>query len=295
MEWTVRHAEHAAIIEERGGGLRSYTVDGASVVDDYPMGERPPGGAGQILAPWPNRIRDGRYTFDGRTHELALTEPEHANAIHGLVRRLPWVLVDKHENQITAECSISDEPGYPFRLRLTTTWSVSDDGLRAEHAAENVGFEPAPFGLGVHPYLCVRGVDRAALTVPADDVLLADTRGLPGREVPVADADVDFRTTAVIGTRQLDHAFRATGPVVRLDDVELWRGEAFPWVQVFTGDTLDEPRRRRSVAIEPMTCPADAFNSGVDLIRLEPGETWRGQWGIRRFRNGAIHNEDGLT
>jgi aldose 1-epimerase len=293
VEWSIELGAHAAVIDETGGGLRSYHVDGEPVVDGYAAGERPPGGAGQVLAPWPNRIRDGRYDFAGRTHELTLTEPEHSNAIHGLVRRLPWQAARRGTSAITVECTISNEPGYPFGLRLVTTWSLTDDGLRVEHEADGLGPGPAPFGLGVHPYLLVPDVpaDELDLTVPAAEVVSNDERGLPTELTPVAQSQLDFRSPRRIGGTVIDNAFTGIGPerTVRLagahSSVELWLDESFRWVQVFTADTLPEPRRRRSVAVEPMTCPADAFNSGTDLITLEPGQTWRGSWGIRPRRN----------
>ena len=289
MDWTIAHGTQTAAIDQHGG-LRCYQVEDVNVLDDYPEGARAPGGAGEILAPWPNRVRDGRYDFAGRTHELPLTEPEHHNAIHGLVRRMQWHLSTRRDNLATVECVIDDEPGYPFGVRLSTTWSLSDEGLRAEHAAQGLGPGAAPFGLGVHPYLILPGVavPDLALAVPAEQVLLADQRGLPAEGHEVAGTEFDFRKERVIGTTVLDHAFTGFGEErsVRIASgeaaVELWFDEAIPWVQVFTGDTLAPPRRRRSVAVEPMTCPADAFNSGTDLITLETGQVWRGTWGIRR-------------
>jgi aldose 1-epimerase len=291
MEWTIAHGAQVAAIDERGGGLQRYQVDGVRVIDDYPDGTRPPGGAGQVLAPWPNRIRDGRYTFEGKTHELPLTEPKHDNAIHGLVRQLPWQATERTGSSIDAECAISNEPGYPFGIRVSTTWSLLDDGLRVEHAAEGLGPGLTPFGLGVHPYLLIPGVgvDALVLTVPAERVLHADGRGLPTKLADVEGSTYDFRAPRPIGKTELDHAFTGvTGDrTVRIcagdDCVELWLDDSFPWVQLFTADTLAEPRRRRAVAVEPMTCPADAFNSGTDLITLEPGQVWRGSWGIRRL------------
>src|SRR6266550_367262 len=126
MEWSIRHSHQALVIDEIGGGLRSYQADGVDVIDGYREGTRPPGAAGQVLAPWPNRVRDGRYDFEGRTHELALTEPDHNNAIHGLMRRLPWRLTGRTTATVRVECTISNEPGYPFDLRLMTTWSLAD-------------------------------------------------------------------------------------------------------------------------------------------------------------------------
>jgi len=288
--WMISHGTQLAGIDPCGGGLRCYLDSGSAVVDGYSETAAAPAGAGQVLAPWPNRVRDGHYKFDRQSYELAVTEPEHGNAIHGLVREKLWEQTGRTSNSITATCVISDEQGYPFRLRLSTTWTLTDDGLTAEHIAENIGAETAPFGLGVHPYLTIPGiaVDDIDLTVPADQVLLADMRGLPLDRRDVIGSDLDFRAGRRVRTQLLDHAFTSLlgDRTVRLSagdaSVELWVGDAFAWVQVFTADTVPLERRRRSLAVEPMTCPADAFNSGTDLINLRAGDTWRGDWGIRR-------------
>ena len=83
---------HRAVITEVGAGLRSYAVDGVDVVRGFAEDAAVKGGRGQNLIPWPNRIRDGKYTFAGQAHQLALTEPARGNATHGLVRYAPWLL-----------------------------------------------------------------------------------------------------------------------------------------------------------------------------------------------------------
>jgi aldose 1-epimerase len=290
MEWSITHRDQRAVITRCGGGLRSYEARGRPTVDGYAARTRAPGGAGQVLAPWPNRIRDGVYIFEGRRHELTLTEPEHHNAIHGLTRNRDWELVDRTASSVTLQCTLVSEPGYPFHVSLVTTWSLSDEGLRATHVAEARGPGRAPFGLGVHPYLTVGAdsVDDATLTVPADRALLTDDRDLPTDLIDITD-NLDYRAAKAIGTAVLDQAFTCLTDdrTVRLscgtDVVELWVGPSFPWVQVFTGDTLEPARRRRAVAVEPMSCPPDAFNTGWDLVTLDPGESWSGEWGIRRL------------
>ena len=293
-QWIIRAAGHEAAIVEVGGGVREYLVRGVPVLDGYGPDELCPAGAGQVLAPWPNRIRDGRYRFAGEGHQLPLTEPEKGTAIHGLTRWSSWQLTDRAGHAVTVQFRLRPQPGYPFDLLLTTRWSVSTGGLRADHTAVGVGSQPAPFGLGVHPYLIVPGVppDDLRLTVPAERVLRVDPRGLPDGIDPVAGDGTDFRSQRRIGSARLDTAFTGLRrdhdgqAVVRLAGgdghaVELWMGPAFGWVQVFTADTLPAPRTRRSVAVEPMTCPPDAFNSGEGLLTLASGQEWRGSWGLR--------------
>ena len=288
-QWHIEKDGHSAVVVEVGGGLRSYGVAGVSIVDGYGESEICPGSAGQVLAPWPNRIRDGRYPFGGGSYQLPLSEPEHHNAIHGLVRWLRWSLVSLEPGSVTVECSLPPTPGYPWPLRLRTTWSVGSDGLAATHEVVNVGEAAAPFGLGVHPYIRLPGAGAAdvVLSLPARSRLLTDARQLPIGAARVDGGELDFTSPRRIGSTVLDSAYGEVGSVVSLstvDDssrVEVWADGAFRWWQVFTGDTLAADRARRAVAVEPMTCPPDAFRSGRDLVVLEPGAVWSGHWGLR--------------
>ncbi|MFE0588557.1 aldose 1-epimerase family protein [Micromonospora echinospora] len=294
-QWTIAAAGHEAVIVEVGGGLRAYRRDGVDYVDGYGADEICPGSAGQVLAPWPNRIRDGAYTFDGRSYALPLTEPSRHVAIHGLVNWVPWRLVEQAEDTVTVGYDLPPVPAYPWALRLRTRWSVGADGLRAEHVVTNLAAEPAPFGLAVHPYLRLPGVavDDLLMRVPGRHRLVVDGRLLPVGAAPVAGTKYDWTAPRPIGDAVLDTTFGAVvrdadgGSTVTLaapdgsDAVCLWAGAEFGWWQVFTGDALSGERHRRSVAVEPMTCPPDAFRSGRDLITLAPGQTWRGTWGVR--------------
>lgn len=294
-QWTIAAAGQHAVITEIGGGLREYRADGVDYVDGYGTDELPPGCAGQILAPWPNRIRDGVYTFAGEEHQLALTEPERHNALHGLVNWLPWRLVSHAEDRLTIRADLPAQPGYPWPLRISAEWVVGRDGLTVRHEAVNDGDRPCPFGLAVHPYLRLPGVatDDLTLHLPARIRLLTDGRLLPIGGTTVTGTEYDFTVPRRIGDVVLDTAYGETEPgsdglrtvtLAAADgsaSVAVWADGAFRWWQVFTGDTLTGDRHRRSVAIEPMTCPPDAFRSGRDIIVLEPGRPWSGSWGIR--------------
>jgi aldose 1-epimerase len=278
------------VVVEVGGGLRGYRYAGREVLDGYQADEVCPASAGSVLAPWPNRIRDGRYQVDGAAQQLALSEPAAGNAIHGLVRWVPWRAVEVSEDAVTVECVLPAQPGYPWTLRLGTTWVVDADGLRATHRATNLSDRAAFFGLGVHPYLALPGkVDDVMLTVPARSRLLFDGRKLPIGAEKVAGGEGDFSTPRAIGAAWLDDAYGDVpegGSRVALSTVDgdaiatVWADGAFRWWQLFTGDPLPAPRTRRSVAVEPMTCPPDAFHSGRDVVSIEPGQTWQGSWGI---------------
>jgi aldose 1-epimerase len=281
-QWTIRCRAHQATVVEVGGGLREYTVDGEHVVEPYAADAVCAKAAGQILAPWPNRIGGGQYTFGGETHQLPINEVARGNATHGLSRWQSWHRVDQTPESVTLSCIVAPQPGYPHPIELVVRWSVGDEGLRAEHTAVNLGTRPAPFGLGAHPYLRVG--PAATLELPGTEALSVDSAMLPTGRAPVAGTDLDFTTARPIAGASLDTAF--TGLVrdehgiarTRLTGVELWQDRSFGWVQVYNG--VGPTGAAEAVAVEPMTCPPDAFRSGDDLLILDPGARWSGSWGI---------------
>jgi aldose 1-epimerase len=294
-QWSIEADGHRATVVEVGGVLRHYSVGDTEVLDGFSAEEISPASAGQILAPWPNRIRDGHYEFGGEKYQLPLTEPARHNAIHGLVNWSRWSAVEQSADAVTLEVEVPAQIGYPWWLRLRTRWSVSAAGLRCDQEVVNNSGTTAPWGYSVHPYLQLPGVpvDETLLHVPGQTRIVADARLLPIGAVKVAGTDYDYTEPRRIGIQILDTTFGditydADGITeVTIADpgsdakVTVWADDKFKYWQVFSGDTLHDERFRRSVAIEPMTCPPDAFRTGRDLIVLEPGETWTGSWGIR--------------
>jgi aldose 1-epimerase len=241
--------------------------------------------------PWPNRLRDGRYEWDGATHQLALSEPALDNAIHGLVRWRNWTALDQSQASVTLGTRLAPMSGYPFALLLSVEYSLDESGLTVSARAENVGEGACPYGVGFHPYVRVgERVDTATLTVPAGTALSLDARRIPSGSCAVAGTELDFRAGRQIGAALLDDCFcdleaDDDGRVrVTLADgaarVSIWMGDECPFVMVYTGDALAPRRRRQGVAIEPMSCAPNAFATGDGLARLEVGETHVVGWGI---------------
>jgi len=282
-----------AVVVEVGAGLRSYTVEGREVLDGYAADEMCASGRGQVLMPWPNRIEDGSYEFEGRRHQLPLTEVEAGNAIHGLVRWAGWTVAERAQERVVLEHVLHPEPGYPFTLALRIEYSLADDGLTVRTTATNVGVSACPFGSGMHPYFTVGAppVDSLTLTVPARTVVGSGARGLPAQAFDVEGTEYDFRRPRQLGATRLDNTFTDLEPDddgltrVHLRDehggaeVTVWADETYTHLQLFTGDPLPDVNRR-SLAVEPMTCPPNAFRTGEGVVRLEPGGAWTGAWGI---------------
>ncbi|MEU6645236.1 aldose 1-epimerase family protein [Saccharomonospora sp. NPDC046836] len=288
-----------AVVTEIGAGLRAFEIGGVPYLETFDAEDEPPKGAGQVLVPWPNRTKGARWTFDGEPQELAVTEEGRGNAIHGLVRHKEWQLLEHAESSITLACDIADEPGWPVPLHTVIVYDLEPRELTVTHQVRNDGERAIGVGVGTHPYFRIGDVptDELTLTLQASRVRpYVDAEQVPNEEEQdVEGTEYDLRSGRNVGGLDLDTTFSG---LTAADDgrhhvllghgtttVDVWSDPDFRWVQVFTPAELTG--RGRAIAIEPMTCPADALNSGTDLITLEPGETWRGSWGVR------VHDEIG--
>ena len=275
------------VVNLRGGGMRRLSVGDWDVLDGYPAGTVISGWPGAVLLPWPNRVRDGRWTWQGRDLQLLVTSPEAPNAIHGLVGWQPWTALAVEDDRATVGTVVEPHSGYPFRLAAAVDYVLAADRLTVTARVRNIGDDRAPFGVGFHPYFSVGATDdgdiaEAELRLPVRTALVLDG-GLPtGDRVPyegavgrIGDRALDDALTDLV--RDEDGMARAVlrGPA---GELELAVDGAWGWLQAFTGDTLPEGRRRRSLAVEPMTCPPNALADGADLIVLDPGGDWSGTW-----------------
>jgi aldose 1-epimerase len=293
-QYTLRSAGAEAVVVQVGGGLRSYRAGGRDLVDGFGEQDMAPNARGHVLAPWPNRLRDGRYTWDGEEHETPVSEHETGNAIHGLVRFVAWEVVERSSERVVLEHLLHPQPGYPFALRLRIAYELSAAGLRVETTATNEGDRALPYGEGHHPYLAAGAglhVDDCTLIAPGRTRLETDERAIPTGAVDVTGTRYDLRAGDKVGDLLIDHAFtdlerdddglawvRLSAPDGR--GVAVWMDRAYGYLQLFTGDVVPEPRRREGLAVEPMTCPPNALATGEAVLRLEPGESTTAAWGI---------------
>lgn len=292
---------YRVVVTEGGAALRLLQHQGRDLVDGFAEESKPSGGRGQVLIPWPNRIRDGAYTFDGVEQQLALSEPTRRNASHGLVRWAAWSVQEHTRHSVSLTYRLMAQTGYPWTLDLEIGYDLSAAGLTVTHSATNLAAAAAPYAAGMHPYLQVgplttHRVDQLELLMPgATRCLVDDDRKLPIGEESVEGTDFDFRVPRPIRDLKIDHAFTdltrdARGrAVVEVRDprdgsgVGLWVDRSHRWVQIFTGDVPGDSARR-SLAVETLTAPPDAFNSGRDLLTLaaagEPDDSFSASWGL---------------
>jgi aldose 1-epimerase len=275
------------VVDLRGGGPRRLVVDGWDVLDGYPPGTVPSGRKGGVLLPWPNRLRNGRWTWLGQELQLDVVSPEKPNAMHGLVSFQPWSVLASSDDAVTVGTLVEPRSGYPFRLAAAIDYALSADRVAVTVRVANAASEPAPFGVGMHPYLSVGAaadgdLGAAELTVAARTRLVVDG-GLPtggtepfdGAVGAIGDRVLDDPLTDLVRDEDGWARVRLRGPAGAL---ELAVDTAWSWLQVFSADTLPEGQRRRSLAVEPMTCPPNALADGADLVVLEPGGSWSGTW-----------------
>lgn len=279
---------YTAKVDPLGARLAGLNASGTALLigDD----RAPSAFSGAVLVPWSNRIRDGRYDFDGEQHQLPISEPARNNALHGLVLKQTWQAAQVSTDAVTLALRLEPSPGYPFPLDLQIRYAVHDSGLTAQLDATNLGDRPAPYGCGFHPYLLPHkgSVDQVMLTLGATERMISDPqRLLPIGRAPVAGTPYDFASGAEIGTLHLDDAFTglagdAGGHSLTVDAVKAWWDASMPWVQVFTATD------RSALAVEPCTSPPDAFRSGHDLVVLAPGAVHSVRWGIGKLPDAEL-------
>lgn len=292
---TIASAGYTADIATVGATLRTLRHEGRDLVVPFDADEVRPVFRGAVLAPWPNRIVDGEYSFGGVDHELALTEPARHHALHGLVAWTDFRVQEQADDRVVLATTVQAQQGYPYRVEVTVEYRLDAEGLHTTITGTNTGAEDAPWGTGPHPYLVAGtgAVDDWTLTLPAAQVLeVTPDRLIPTDLVPVHD-EFDLRTPTLIGDRFIDHAFTgfdrdaaglATIAVTAADGrgVRATFGPECGWAQVHTADHVVPEYHRVGLAVEPMTCAPDAFNDGADrgLVVLAPGASHAAAWTI---------------
>jgi aldose 1-epimerase len=294
-QFEIKGGDRRAVVTEVGATLRSFEVAGRELLDTFGRDEPSDASRGQVLLPFPNRIDGGRYEFGGQEYQLPLTEPAANNAIHGLTRWSNWRPLEEDESRVRLGLTLYPQDGYPFILGLEIEYELSSEGLTVRTTAKNRGTSPLPFGAGHHPYLTVGTptINTATLHLPARTYLETNDRLIPTGRASVEGTDFDFREAREIGDTQLDTCFTDVIPdedgrtrvVMSHPDgspeITVSMDESHRFIQAYTGDTLpDAADRRKGIAIEPMTCAPNAFNTGAGTRVLRPGDSFTSVWGM---------------
>lgn len=291
-QYRISHGAHRATIASVGAALREYAVDGRDVVVSFGEDEINPVYNGAVLLPWPNRLRDGSYTFDGTRYQVPVTEPGRGTALHGLAAWCRWTAVAQDESSVELELALVPTPGYPFSIVSRIRYALSDAGLEVTLTTTNAGTSDAPYGAGFHPWLSTGGapLDDCTARLDAATRVTTDDRLLPTGTEPAA-GDFDLRSERTARGLDLDDAYL---DALRDDDglswglltgadgrtAAVWMDESMDVWQICSGDHIDPRYRRMGMAVEPMTCIADAFVTGDRLVRLAPGAAHQVRWGL---------------
>ncbi|HET6675367.1 MAG TPA: hypothetical protein VFG71_08510 [Nitrospiraceae bacterium] len=292
-----------AVVSPWGASLRRYflSIDGkeTDIVWGYSGGAHKKGGQGDVLIPFPGRIADGRYVFDGDVFQLERNDKEGPNAIHGFVRTLPWTVAGSDANRVRFDISLTADQygskGYPFSLQIHVAYVLGDQGLVCSFEVKNVGNRIAPVGVGFHPYFTVGSafIDDDEVKIPGAAYVEFNERLAPtGRIIPVAASEWDHRTAHPIGARRFNHCYvqlerdadgSATASLRHAASgrsVDVMMDRSFSAIVIYTGDAIPGAARR-ALAIEPMTCATDAFNHPEwGLQQVSPGQAFAGHYAI---------------
>jgi len=308
------------VLALRGATLLSWQADGPAgpvqLTDGYRDADEllsQDGVRNGLLAPFPNRIAQGRYRFDGREYDL-LPGRRDRLIYHGFIRTAPFELVEATTTaggavlRLRTHIAPGRHLGYPFALDVQATYTIGRNTVDIDIDAANTGSTPAPYGAGWHPYFRLsRTVDDLTLQIPADTVIRTDDAliPLPGdtARTPVDQLPLlDFRTPSQIGARVIDTCFTD----LRLDDtgraetvladpttgeqIRVWQNAGS--MHVYTGDTLAR-NQRRSVALEPVESITDAFNRDelASQIHLEAGGKRQFGFGVSYHTSAQAHEQ----
>jgi len=286
MTYSLSRGDYACTIHPQGASLLSLQFQGAEFIPKCPNLDPAKSYHGSVIAPWPNRVRDGRYTYRGQEFQLEINEASTGNALHGFSAEATWDCKSLAEDSVTLETVVGGTSGYPWKVGLEAFYQLGSTGLNLTLLATNLSHDSAPFGWAFHPYFLIPGASPSSLMLrtSAKNVVMPDNdRLLPFVEKHVARTPYDFRELRTAELPFLDHAFtefdwdrngysaaevcEEAGPRLKI----VW-DSTMPWLQIHRPLS---PDLQPALVVEPMSCPPDALNSGRDLIQLESGEEVR--------------------
>ncbi len=287
-------------INPLGGGIAKFYCDEGGKTTNFIYGynsERDKvGSMGDVLFPFPGRVKNCQYSFGGRNYTLSGLRIKDGHANHGFAKQAVWQVAEGQrdgEAKLQFEMRAEDyrDKGFPFSLRLNLIYTLNPDGFVCRAEVSNFGATDAPFGLGFHPYFRVGEIDKSRLKLSAQKMVEFNSGLEPtGKLLSTDSAPFDSSGDKKLGKAVVDNCFtelhfdnsRAEAKLM-LDDrkITIWQDDSFRYLQIFSSDTLADPHIRKAIAIEPQTCTGFALNHpAMGLITLTPGQHWRGSWGV---------------
>ncbi|MEO5968389.1 MAG: hypothetical protein ABIQ95_00555 [Bdellovibrionia bacterium] len=297
-EIILSHKSERVLVSNFGASLREYYLlqaDGKQLplLWAYKGATNREGGQGDVLAPFPGRIRNGKYRFGSQDFQIDINDKSGPNAIHGFLRNVLWNIDEQTESHVAFSFRI--EPslfhGYPFSLTFQIVYALTELGLKTTYRIQNHSDKSAPVGIGFHPYFTVGNstIDETSLQIPASKVLEFNSGLLPtGKILDVSSTDVDFRAMRKVSSCRIDNCFTdmirdengySRTIIENLADlrrVVVTMDRTFDFLVIYTGDELSSKSKRKSIAIEPLTCATDAFNkeSYKSVSQGGQGDPW---------------------
>jgi aldose 1-epimerase len=287
--------EFTATIARVGAALVSWKANGVQLVEPGNLEAVGPYCEGIVMAPWPNRLEDGKWNYKGKTLEFPLNIQSQQNANHGLLIDHPYDVVEQTDSSITLGALIHARMAYPFNVYTTVKYELVAGGVVVTHTAENLSDDEAPYAVGGHPYFQIEGVATGDLVLRSNAAAILDVneRQIPIGKLDTAGTRFDLREGVKVGENFYDHDFTGltrdadglahtylTAPDGR--ELDIWQGPEFKHVVIFTPDfywDVSSDEKRIAAAIEPQTAGANAFKTGEDLIWLKKGEKFSTTWG----------------
>jgi len=281
------------IIPSAGAHLQSLVLNGIETLDGFQSRvelEENAWGKSGLLFPFPNRLRNGKYAFNGREYHFPINDAQHQNALHGFGMQRTFQVKDVVLSESEAKVILSNYYDkefdyYPWKIETEVIYCLLNSSkLEFQMKIINHSDEAIPVGMGWHPYFCLQQEpEQVQLKLPALEQVVVDTRMIPTGN---RTAMQDFQTPTPINKYKFDTGFAlqsdqdATVELKYLNGKKLIYSQdstprSFNYLQVFI------PPGRNAIALEPMTCNIDAFNNGEGLLKLQAGEDCIGRASIR--------------
>jgi aldose 1-epimerase len=266
-----------AVCPALGGAITRFAFDGVDLLRPWDGSEQVRRTGCFVLAPYSNRVADGRFDFDGTSHQLRRNSADHALPIHGVAWKRAWQLDERGADYLLLSlshdpCEGENAADWPFAFHLSQRLQLLDDGLALELRLHNRDSRPMPAGLGWHPYFPRHaGVE---LQFTAEAVWLANEQQLPLHQAAIP-ASWDFRQLRAVDEPGLDNNFsgwngqaRLCWPEQRLS-LAIEAGPGLQHLIVYT-----PPAVQGFIAVEPVSHANGALNRGAEGLEiLAPGQT----------------------